>query len=173
MWLKEFFWPNHQRSIDALSTRLAELERRPVPDDLGTDVLFLENKLESLQGSLGALRGMFNDLKPQMAVSNTRLDAIETRIKELVHAIAEGIERTARAERRIGQTIARARAELKKRGYKDPGIEAEDRELRLIDADGSDESAVSPVPKDVGEPSPAPSSVSGVSQDQLRRARGY
>jgi len=89
------------------------------------------------------------------------------------HAIAEGIERTARAERRIGQTIARAKKELKERGFTDAGVEAEDLELHLIDGERSEAGGLQEVPGRLAEPDQQTSSVRGVTVEQMRRARGY
>jgi len=162
-----------RQSFDDLDGRLAELESRPVPEPWTTAFGRLERNLDDLvelvSGTEDTARGHSSDLTDV----RVRQDGVDARIKELVHAISEGIERTARAERRIGQTVARARAELKKRGYTDPGIEAEGKELRLLDADGGDEGRVPEVPEDVGSDNGEPSSVSGVSRDQLRRARGF
>lgn len=117
------------------------------------------NRLESLQGE-------FQD------ATNARLEGQGKRLADLVVAIAEGIERTDRAERRVRSVVQRARKELAKLGYEDPGLEAEAQELRLVDGDGGEEDGVRPVPASVETGSEA-SSVRGVPLDVLRRARGF
>jgi len=144
---------------------VAELQSRPVPEDWRPDVMAVEGNLAALTVTVDSIT------LPQELIE--RIDSLEAKNKEMTFAVAEGIERTARAERRIGQTIARARAELQKRGFTDPGIEAEDRHLRLVNAEGGDGGGVSDVPEEVAEPTGTPSSVRGVSVEQLRAARGF
>jgi len=104
---------------------------------------------------------------------NADLGHSDTKIKELTFAISEGIERTDRAERRIRNAIQRARKELAARGFDDPGLEAEAHELRVVDGDGGGDGGMPPVSEEVAEMEPAPSSIPGVSAEQLRKRWGY
>ena len=101
------------------------------------------------------------------------IDEMETWRKEIVIAVSEGIERTDRAERRIKATVARARGQLAKLGYDDPGLEAEAVDLHLIDGERGGDERVPPVPQKVAQPESATSSVRGVPAETMRRARGF
>jgi len=133
---------------DGITSRLERLETAPTPTDR---VLNLEE--------LGVAQ-------------DAHLDQITTQIKDLTLAVSEGIERTDRAERRVRGVIQRARKELAARGYEDPGLEAEDHELRAVDGDGGKDGGVPTVSEEVAEVEPAPSSIRGVSAEQLRRRWG-
>lgn len=63
------------------------------------------------------------------------LDQLEERMNVLREAVAEGIERVDRSERRIAQVVRRA----KERYEEDPGVEAEYRQLQgeLLPGDGA------------------------------------
>ena len=142
----------HLQSIDGhiggIWDRIQKLESAPTPADV----------LPRIEGN--------------EAYVEERLDANNKLMKELTIAVAEGIERVDRSERRVKATVARARKELKERGYTDPGLEAEAHELRVVDGDRGEDGAVQPVPTEMAEPADAPSSVRGVSASDLRRVRG-
>ena len=138
-----------REQLEGILARLDRVESAPTPTDR---VLNLEE--------LGVAQ-------------DAHLDQITTQIKDLTFAVSEGIERTDRAERRVRGVIQRARKELGKLGYEDPGLEAEATELRIVDGDGGTDGGVPTVPKEVAEVEPAPSSIRGVSADQLRRRWGY
>ncbi len=97
---------------------------------------------------------------------------LDDRVREYVIALAEGIERVDRSERRVKATVARARKELESRGLVDPGVEAESEELRLVDAARGSDRGVYPVREPVEPGVPPPSSIPGVSAEQLRTLRG-
>jgi len=147
---------DRRRALDALReqlegilARLDRVESAPTPTDR---VLNLEE--------LGVAQ-------------DAHLDQLTTQIKDLTFAVSEGIERTDRAERRVRGVIQRARKELGARGYEDPGLEAEAYELRAVDGDGSKDGGLPVVPEEVAEVEPAPSSIRGVSAEQLRKRWGY
>ncbi|MEE8139189.1 MAG: hypothetical protein V3T81_10035, partial [Thermoanaerobaculia bacterium] len=94
--------------------------------------------------------------------------ATDQRLKDVTFAVAEGIERVDRAERRIHATIKRARKELAESGFESPGLESEAAELQLVDGKGSDPVEVSTVPEAVES-----SSIKGVPAETLRRVRGW
>jgi len=129
--------------------RLERLESAPTPDDRVTN---LEQLASAQERSLADQ---------------------EQKIKDLTFAVSEGIERTDRAERRIRNAIQRARKELAARGFDDPGLEAEAHELRIVDGEGSGDGGVPAVPAEVAAVESAPSSIRGVSAEQLRKRWGY
>lgn len=80
------------------------------------------------------------------------LELLDKKHDELRTAVARGIEDVERREARIRSTVGRARAELRRSGLEHPGLEAENRELRVIDGGGGDEEGVPPVSDDVEDP---------------------
>jgi len=127
-----------------------------------------------------AVDAILQSLEKRLSPVESRLDGVETeasdgerRVKELTFAVAEGIERVARHERRIHATVKRARKELADHGFESAGLEAEATELRLVDGEGGADSRVSKVSEEVEVPDEAPSSIRGVSADELRRVRGW
>jgi len=142
----------------------------------------LETLREQLGGYLARLERLESAPTPGDRVANlealtvaldSQLSEITQKTKDLTFAVSEGIERTDRAERRIRNAIQRARKELGKLGYDDPGLEAEASELRLIDGDGSGDGGVPAVSEEVAAVEGAPSSIRGVSADLLRKRYGY
>ena len=117
---------------------------------------------QAIRDTLGILRRDFG----------SDLEETATRIRNLTQAVAEGIERVDRSERRIGATIKRAQEKLALAGYEDPGVEAEVEGLRLLDGDGIGTGGLPAVPPDVGGAGDQRSSVPGVTVAQLQRVRG-
>lgn len=76
-------------------------------------------------------------------------NALRQDLQELEHesklAIAEGIERVDRAERRVRAAVGRARKRMEDLGYVDEGLEAEAAQLQLGDGALSEEEGVQPV----------------------------
>ena len=146
--------------LDGIIRRIEALETAPAPPPPPVPaeaiIAELEVRLESRLGPVSA-----------------SLLELERRLKDTNVAVAEGIERTDRTERRIASTVARARKELRESGYDHPGVEAEDHELRKVDGVGGDNSGVQPVPGAVEEAADPPSSIRGVPASTLRRIRGY
>jgi len=144
-------------------TRVMELESAPRASaelsEIGAKVSALvaaTDKLEGLGGILGA-----------------RTDALEAERKQMTLAIAEGIERVDRADRRIKDTVRRARKELADDGYAHSGLEAEASEFRPIDGAGGPAGGLQPVPGALEEVDEAPSTIPGVTLAQLRQIRGF
>ena len=137
-----------REQLDGITSRLERVESTPTPNDR---VLNLEE--------LGVAQ-------------DSQLSELQTKIKDLLFAVETGVERVDRAERRVRGVIQRARKELGARGYEDPGLEAEAYELRAVDGDGGKDGGVPPVSEEVAEMEPAPSSIRGVSAEQLRRRWG-
>jgi len=142
------------RDTQRRQTRILELpaiEPTPLYDD------------QHIQAALLALR---KDV-------GTDLEEVANRIKTLTQAVAEGIERVDRSERRIGATITRAQKKLALAGYEDPGITAEVEGLRLLDGDGGEDGGLPAVQQDVEDPRDRPSSIPGATIAQLQRVRGF
>ena len=136
---------------------------------------------EQLEGILARLDRVESAPTPADRVLNleelgvaqdSQLTDLQTKIKDLTFAVSEGIERTDRAERRVRGVIQRARKELGKLGYEDPGLEAEAHELRVVDGEGSGDGGVPPVSEEVAEVGGAASSIKGVPAETLRRRWG-
>lgn len=153
-------WVKSAREVESrIDSRLQALHDTAIAS---LDLDGIERRFTALEAQADQDRKTFSE---QIAELDKRL--VETR-----QAVAEGIERVDRSERRIKATVTRARKELESRGYTDPGLEAEDHELRLIDGVGSEDGGVHAVSGEMGEVEGSPSSVRGVSSEQLRRIRG-
>jgi len=136
---------------------------------------------EQLEGILARLDRVESAPSPVDRVLNleelgvaqdSQLSDVQTKIKDLTFAVSEGIERTDRAERRVRGVIQRARKELGKLGYEDPGLEAEAHELHVVDGDGGKDGGVPVVPKEVAAVGGEASSIKGVSAELLRKRWG-
>ncbi len=79
----------------------------------------------------------------------TALQGLADSIGDQNLAIAEGIERTDRAERRVRATIVRARSRMASAGYHDEGLEAEAEDIRPPDDSERVAEPVHPVPEGV------------------------
>ena len=121
--------------LPRINARLDRLESAVKNDET-------RDTLASIQTEIVALRSTIDLHKSQLDLFNQQSD-------QMRFAISEGIERVDRAERRIKATVARARKELSRRGYEDPGLDAEADELRNSDGNGSDERGLSTVPDEV------------------------
>lgn len=78
------------------------------------------------------------------------MEQLSKRLDELTHAVAEGIERVDRSERRIKATVQRAKRRLEDAGFTDEGVEAEAAQLQLDHGDGSQGGGMHPVPEGMG-----------------------
>lgn len=96
------------------------------------------------------------------------LDQMGQRIVETRAAVAEGIERVDRTERRIKATVRRALSESEDGGT--AALEAEARELFAGDGAGGGNSGVQLMPESLAED--PPSSIPGVPASYLARVRG-
>jgi len=142
----------------------------------------LETLREQLGGYLARLERLESAPTPADRVTNLEalasaqereIEQLTQKNKDLTFAVSEGIERTDRAERRIRNAIQRARKELGKLGYEDPGLEAEASELRLVDGEGSGDGGLPAVPEEVAAVDGEASSIKGVSAALLRKRWGY
>jgi len=86
-------------------------------------------------------------------VTHADLDVISTRlhaeIETLRFAIAEGIERTDRSEKRVQKTVAGARRLVREAGIDHPALEAEASQIQSRDDEGGGEGKLPPVPESV------------------------
>lgn len=167
-WRKEL-----EAVLSAIIDRLGALESTPPPEDHLPAI----SRLQANLGTLTDQERAVADLRFEMVALGARVEslgeshtALQDDAKRTMLAVSDGIERVDRAHHRIKATVARAKAELKKLGYTDPGLAAEDRELRLVDGGGSEPVGLQPVSEDVGISEDAPSSVPGVTIGQLMRA---
>jgi len=98
------------------------------------------------------------------------LEGLEKRtldsLVELKLAVADGIMRVDRADKRIQKTVTSARRQLREAGLEHAGIEAEYEELHDGDDSGVEEQVPETVERD------GPSGFPGISQAQLAEMRG-
>jgi len=140
-------------------------------ESLGEQLEGILARLERLETAPTASDRVAN-LEELATAQDSQLTDLQTKIKDLTFAVSEGIERTDRAERRVRGVIQRARKELGKLGYEDPGLEAEAHELRIVDGEGSGDGGVPAVSEEVATVDGAPSSIKGVPAETLRRRWG-
>jgi len=140
------------RRLDAIAPRLVDDAR---------DSQQLDDRIKALESAPG-VDGILDSLAATVdqnasaasSESRATLDAFEELDRRLVQvtlAVAEGIERVDRAERRIRSTVQRARKELANEGFVSDGLEAENAEIRLLDVGGSEADGVPALRLDVGE----------------------
>jgi len=152
-----------REALGDIAARLCDLETAPVPapnlDPIRYDITSNWDSHRELRSEVGALA--------------SAVEGMAGKLKDYSFALAEGIERTDRAERRIKATVARARKKLLEHGIEDPNLEAETDDLRERDGEGSDPDGVLPLRREVADPAQEASSIRGVSIETLRRARGW
>jgi len=137
----------------------------------------IEGRLEILEASTGmdgvaSLEAALKALEASYDGLHDRNIDLVARMDRLTLGVAEGIEKVERKEKRIDAVIGRARKELADVGLESPGLEAEVDDLRLVDAGRSEGQGVQPVREEVAGYGDTPSSIPGVSVEQLRRIRG-
>lgn len=128
----------------------------------------------SLGRELEGFRAVLRELPSPSAggVSQAEFAELGAAFKEITIAVAEGIERVDRSERRIKATVRRARKELADRGLVDDGLEAENYELSLLDGGGGEEGELPAMHPEVDEVADAPSNIAGLPASVLLRLRG-
>jgi len=174
-------WLELNVALGKLQATVERLETSPAltlpPVEIGSHER-LQERVSVLGDRIGALaseKADINVLRADAEMTLSRLEDLESKVAEQTLAVAEGIERVDRAERRIKGTVKRARNELKARGLVDDGLEAEDQQIRDADGEGSDGGGLQPVPEDVGQGGnldEQPSSIPGVPLGTLYRLRG-
>jgi len=160
-----------QRELDwELPPIIARIERLESPPP----TTHTPQQIEELRAALLPLfQAEIASVEARMDGCETGLEDVETKMKNLTIATAEGIERVERYERRINATVQRARKQLSEQGLESSGLEAEAADLRIVDGGRSDESEVSALPTGLEPPSERASSVKGVPAATLARVRGY
>lgn len=140
---------------------------------IGLDVL--RRDVDALAKDMAALqtapRATYDDDALWKAVGE-----LADRIDEMRHAVAEGIERVDRSERRIKQTVRRAREKLADAGFTDDGVEAEAQQLQLLDGERGGEGGMPSMSEALGPHRPDFTAFPGKWGDQqiaaILRARG-
>jgi hypothetical protein len=70
-------------------------------------------------------------------------------LADLTIALSEGIEHVDRSERRVRAVVQSAKRRMAQAGYDDPGVDAEDSQLQLLDAERGEREELQPVPENV------------------------
>tara|TARA_R110000824_G_scaffold93713_2_gene226597 strand:- start:157 stop:636 length:480 start_codon:yes stop_codon:yes gene_type:complete len=142
------------------------------------DTVLRIERLESDRVSLEKCVQSIVDMAVELGAMKAHSDGLEAQLREQSNAIgdqtlaiSEGIERTDRAERRIKDTVRRARKKLADSGFADDGLDAEAHELQLGDDRGIE--PLPAMPTEMAEPTAEASSIRGVSIELLRQVRGY
>lgn len=156
-----------QEALESITYRLDHLESAPEP------AYDLDRLQAIMAGVSGKANSRLDDLETRLGTIEAPHSQLVERLKNLTFAVAEGIERVARSERRIDATIKRARKELADHGLESQGLEAEAAELQLVDGKRSEEHGVYTVSTDVAPSEDTPSSIKGVPAATLRRVRGF
>ena len=92
------------------------------------------------------------DLSPvraELDALGSRLTVVEEFKGTIIAAVDEGIRDVKRREGRIHATVRRASEELEQLGFTHPGVEAEARELQLLDGGGGEDEEMHAVPESV------------------------
>ncbi len=101
--------------------------------------------LDEIRDALGSAQSEIVALRASQDGFSEATTSIEARLKDIVFAVAEGIERVERYERRIKATIKRAKKELAERGFEHEGLEAEAHELREVNTNSGEGTEADPV----------------------------
>jgi septation ring formation regulator EzrA len=115
----------------------------------------LTERVQALESDLGRIREDLRRLETAISQpieldSVTReIEAIDERLQDMTLAIAEGIERVDRSERRVRQVVSRAKKQLEDFGIDDPGLSAEAEQLRLDYGVGGEQAGVQQLPAPV------------------------
>lgn len=128
--------------LEALAARLDRLETAPsqlVQAELDQLVRRKELELELVA------------IKAADVMNGDRLELLAKRLDTLTHAVAEGIERVDRSERRVRAVVKRAREELAEDGHVSDRLEAETHHLFGGDAPRGEEGRVPAVRPQVGD----------------------
>lgn len=154
-----------ERELDRIRQRLDRCESAPRSDPdltISTDVQYLRDRQQEQSDVIARMAPDVSQLTRDVA-------ELQEEAKDLLLAVADGIERTDRAERRVHATVKRARKALADRGVVDGGLEAEHDELEEL-PDPSQPTL--PLAAKVVA-APAVSSVRGVTAEQLKRVTGF
>lgn len=156
------------RDLNEIARRLDGLESAPPPPP----VPLADPALVAQVGDMDVLRELMSNLADRLTVSEASVQSLEDGARDLVVAVAEGIENVSRAERRVQATVRRAQKKLADLGIVDEGLEAEAGQLHEADGSGSNGERVPAVPVALEKVEPEASSIRGVPLETLRRVRG-
>lgn len=123
----------------------------------GRDLEPLKRRMDELEARLGNLdEGVLDGIQ-------RRITELKRADEDLRTAIDLGIREVERRDNRIQSTVSRALKKLAANGEEPtPGLEAEARELRLLDAGRGEDEGVQLVRDDVGEAQAALQSLEGI-----------
>jgi len=125
----------------------------------------------ALWAALRAIREYLGAIEPPESVGESKL--VWDEFAKLRLSIAEGIDRVDRSERRIANTLKRARRRMEAAGYVDDGVEAEAAGLSDIDEGVEPVEGVPDLPETLERPGySGPSAIRGVSEAELHIMRG-
>lgn len=82
---------------------------------------------------------------PLAVAMAAEIERIDARLEDFTLALANGIDHVDRAEKRVRSVVTAAKARYERSGYSDPGIDAEEAQLPLVDAGLSPQEEVPPV----------------------------
>lgn len=130
--------------------------------------------LGAMSGVLGAIASAiesfeFPALTPPEPVEDQRIVDLQRRMDDLTNAVGDGILRVQRSENRIRAIVDGAKKQLAEAGFEHPGVEAEFNQLRELDGTDQPEEPVPAVPESLELVPGSPSSVPGVTIEQLQR----
>lgn len=106
-------------------------------------------RLDTIEERLPLVVDTYDDTELRDGLDHL-LTLVAAELEDMKLAISHGIEHVDRAERRVNQTVSRARKELAKADLEYPALESEHQELQLLDGGRSE--GVQPVPEDVAAP---------------------
>lgn len=105
-----------------------------------------------LQAQIQDLETAQTETEERFRVIATAIEQLQATATALTLAVDEGISQVERAENRVKAVVRRAQAKLAAEGVEDPAIEAEARQLRESDGDGSEGSRLPEVSTKVVRP---------------------
>lgn len=172
-------WESCGGATRSVWCRMGLIPRR-ITDHLDRTLALAERQTAALEAMEGSVRAQSAtvvqfELPPTpeaIVVEHPDIAGLQARMADLTQAVADGIQRVARSENRVRAIVAGARRELSEAGFEHSGVEAEASELHDVDGKPSDEEQVPAVPADVDD-SAVPSSIPGVTREQMLRGRGW
>jgi len=147
-----------KKVLRGILERLECLETAPSLNDLGD--------------TLGSARTEIVALRAAEDATKTQVDLLEQKFHVLEMAVGDGIERVDRTERRIQNSVKRARQKFKESGHVDEGLEAENAELQLSDGTRGEEQGMPAVREAMAAAPEEPSTIPGVTLEAIKEFRG-
>ena len=137
-------------------------------DDIGVRVQAIA-RAQSAERDAEVSRSEHRELELHL---ERELDEFGRKIDFLSQAVVEGISNVERRESRIRSTVGRARKELEEAGLSSPGVEAEYRELQVLDGGRGNPGGVPPVRENVEDPRDRFAAFPGIWDDRQDLASG-